>query len=102
MTKINTIKNSIYRSTHLRSGNGISRAYHNTKNMSRLEASFATIEMLFAMNAARNHNLFNTIFMGGLTMYFTKKAVKFHNLKNSIANEYQDIVDRAKQIYQKG
>jgi len=101
MSKITSIKNSIYRSTHIRSGRGISRTYHNLKNMSRYEAGIASIEMLLAMDAARNRWLFNTVFIGGLTMYFAKKAVDFHNLRVDLYEYYQPIVDRAKRIYKR-
>lgn len=99
MSKVTSIKNSIYRSTHIRKGSGISRTYHNVKNMSRFELGVASIEMLLAMNAAKNQHLFNTIFIGGLTMYFIRKAEKFYNMKLEIREPYQKIVDRAKQIY---
>ena len=102
MSKINAVKNSIYRSTHLRSGKGISRVYHNTKNLSGLNMGFATIEMLFALNSARYRHTFNTIFMGGLSMYFAKKAVDLHDLQAGLYEYYRPIVDRAKQIYRKG
>ena len=97
MSKISTIS----RITQFRPGSGISRAYNNAKHAKALYTGFAGVEFLIAMCAASNHHTFNTLFTGALTMYFTKKAVKFHNLKNSIAGEYQDIVDRAKQIYKK-
>lgn len=101
MSKITSIKNSIYRSTHIRSGCGISRTYHNLKNMSRFEAGVASIEMLLAMNAASHRRLFNTVFIGGLTMYFAKKAVDFHNLSVDLYEYYQPIVERAQQIYKR-
>ncbi len=101
MSKIIAIKNSIYRATHVRQGNGISRVYHNAKNASVIEAGFATIGMLFAMNFARKQNLFGTLVVGGLTMYFAKKAVDFHNLRAELHEYYQPIVDRAKQIYKR-
>ena len=101
MSKITAVKNSIYRSTHMRKGGGISRIYHNVKNMSRLEAGVASIQMLLALSAAKHHNLFNTIVIGGLTMFFTKKAVDFHNMRANLYEYYQPIVDRAKQIYKR-
>lgn len=101
MSKITAIKNSIYRATHVRQGNGISRVYHNAKNASVIEAGFATIEMLFAMNFARKQNLFGTLVVGGLTMYFVKKAVMFRDMRANLHDAYQSIVDRAKQIYKR-
>ena len=85
----------------MRKGSGISRIYHNLKNMSRFQAGVATIEMLLAMNAASHRRLFNTVFIGSLTMYFAKKAVDFHNLRADLHEFYQPIVDRAKQIYKR-
>ena len=99
MSKITAIRNSIYRSTHMRKGNGISRMYHNLKNMTRLNAGGASIEMLLAMNAASGQRLFNTIFIGALTMYFVKKAKDYYVLKEALKEYYQPILDRARQIY---
>ena len=99
MTKITAIKNSIYRSTHMRNGNGISRCYHNVKNMSRFETGMTAIELLFTLNAVKNRNWFNTAIIGALTLYFSKKAVDFHNISVDLYPFYQKIVDRAKQIY---
>ncbi|MBE7709213.1 MAG: hypothetical protein E7Z93_02060 [Cyanobacteria bacterium SIG32] len=101
MSKITAVKNSIYRSTHIRKGGGISRTYHNVKNMCRMEAGVAAIEMLLAVNAARRHVLFNTVLMTGLTMYFSKKAVEFYNMRADLHKYYQPIVNRAKQIYKR-
>jgi hypothetical protein len=99
MSRITAIKNSVYRATHVRQGSGVSRVYHNAKNASFIQAGFASIEMLFAMNFAQKHNLFGTLLVGGLTMYFTKKAVRFHNMRADLHEYYQSIVDRAKRIY---
>ena len=44
-------------------------------NGSDLIVSFS-FEMLFALNSARYRHTFNTIFMGGLSMYFAKKYTK--------------------------
>ena len=97
MSKISAIN----RTMQFRSGSGISRTYHNAKHAKRLYSGLTGVEFLFAMFAAKYQHTFNTLFMSALTMYFTKKAVKYHNLKNSISDEYYEIVDRAKQIYNK-
>ena len=98
MPRISAIKTSINRATNIRPGRGISRVYHNLTNYSRIEAGFAGLEFLFAMTAAKNQNIFNTLLFGGLTMYFTKKAVQAHNLMIKLYDHYQAIVERAEQI----
>lgn len=99
MPKITAIKNSIYRSTHIRKGNGISRVYHNVKNMKRFQNGMAITEMLFALGAAKNHYSFNTVIFGGLMLYFAHKAEKFRNMQADLQKYYQPILDKAKQIY---
>lgn len=99
MSKINAIKNSMVRATTVRTGKGISRIYHNTKHVRRIYTAATGFEMFLALQAVHNRWTFNTIIMTGLALYFSKKAVDWHNLKADITPLYQPIVDRAKQIY---
>ena len=101
MSKVTAIKNSMNRATRLRKGNGISRTYHNVKFMSRFETAVSASNLLLALQAVRNRWTFNTVVITGLTLYFSKKAVDFHNLSADIYPYYQSIVDRAKQIYKR-
>ena len=101
MSRINAIKSSLYRKTHLRQGTGISRVYHNAKNISKMNAAMASLDFLLALQAVHNNWTFNTFFITGLTLYFSKKAVDFHNLCADLKEYYQPIVDRAKQIYKR-
>lgn len=93
---------SLTRYTTIRRGKGISRLYHNAKNMRNLEVSFAATEFLLAANAAKTKHLPNTILIGGLTMYFASKAAKYNQVRLALQDQYQAIVNRAKEIYKKG
>ena len=101
MSGINAIKSSLYIKTHLRQGMGISRVYHNVKNLSKLNAAVAGLDLLLALQAVRNSWTFNTFLITGLTLYFSKRAVDYHNMSIDLIEHYQPIVDRAKQIYKR-
>ena len=91
--------NALLRATTIRRGNGISRLYHNAKNMRNMEISFAATEFVLAAEAAKRKDLVTTLFAGGLSMYFVKKAEKFNKARLALQTQYQSIVNRAKQIY---
>lgn len=101
MSKITAVKNSVYRSTQLRKGKGISRMYHNSKNMTRLASAVTGVDLLLALQAVHNHWTFNTIIITAMTLVLSKKAVDMFNLKEKIKPFYQPIKDRAEQIYKR-
>ena len=89
----------ITRMVTFRPGKSIARTYHNVQNMSRIQASFAGLEAILTAHNMRFGNLFVTLFTGGLTALFAKRAIDYHNMKVDLWDKYQEIVERAKKIY---
>lgn len=99
--KVSAVKNSVYRATQLRQGNGISRLYHNSKILSRRSNTMAVINALFAFMAAHNKWWFNVAIMTLLMWAFAKKGEEFRNIKLDFYEHYQPILERVKQIHKR-
>ncbi|MBE7703164.1 MAG: hypothetical protein E7Z89_03840 [Cyanobacteria bacterium SIG28] len=90
---------ALTRNLSLRRGNGIARKYYNAKNMRNMETSFAATEFLLSAGAASKKDLPLLLLTAGLGVYFSQKANKYNETKLELQEKYQEIVDRAKQIY---
>ena len=95
MLKIDALKRNMY----FRRGNGVARKYHNAKNMRNMENTFAATEFLLSAGAASRRDLSLLLLTAGLGIYFSQKANKFNERKLDLQEKYNEIVDRAKQIY---